>query len=150
MVAELRDRKAHLEKELEYINIALEALEKAWTIDACLTNDDAIVNNFTTEKPSPARPVEANGLSYADAAERVLERVTDHRAISTRTLIMRLGVAGKRVKGKDPYRTLYRTLQKDRRFVRIEGKWALADWYPSAPPPPLNEGEKKAKDETLN
>ena len=76
--------------------------------------------------------------------------MADRRALGTRTLIMRLEVAGKRVKGKVPYRTLYRTLQKDPRFVRIEGKWALAEWYPPPPPVALNEAEKNAKSEKVN
>src|ERR1700733_1544548 len=120
MVAQLRDRKQHLEQELELLNVALEALKKAWTIDACLATDDAMVNRLASgSQAKPQLPAELKGLSYADASERILARVTDRRAIGTRTIIRQLDIAGKRVKGKDPYRTLYRTLLKDSRFVRI-------------------------------
>jgi hypothetical protein len=163
MVAQLKDRKRHLEKELELISVALEALMKAWTIDACLAKDDAIVNQMAREAqrqlspPQPQQPPqtshaahvspELRDLSYADAVERLLLKVRDRREVGTRTLILRLGVEGKKVLGKDPYRTLYRTLLKDERFVRINGKWALAEWFPPAAPPSLNAGEKLARDE---
>jgi hypothetical protein len=147
MVAQLKDRKEHLEQELELINVALDALQKAWSIDACLAKDDALVNRLTSEAPRQHQPNELRDLGYADAAERVLARIADHRAIGTRTVILRLSVAGKRVQGKDPYRTLYRTLLKDDRFVRVNGKWALAEWFPSAPLPSLNTGEKAAENE---
>jgi hypothetical protein len=148
MVAQLKDRKRHLEQELELLNVALEALERAWSIDACLAKDDAIVNQMASEahRGTQTQRAELAGLSYADAAERVLDRVADRRPLGTRTLIRRLALGGKKVAGKDPYRTLYRTLLKDQRFARIEGKWALTDWYPAPAPPPLNSGEKAAKD----
>src|SRR5262245_46490027 len=113
MVAQLKDRKEHLEKELELINVALDALLKAWSIDSCLAKDDAVVNEMAQahrrHQPSP----ELRDLSYGDAVEQLLKRVQDRREIGTRTLILRLGVEGKKVQGKDPYRTIYRTLLKD-------------------------------------
>jgi hypothetical protein len=148
MVAELRDRKAHLIKELEYIDIALTALEKAWSIDSCLAKDDAVVNQFAAEQTArPNATSELKGLSYADAAERVLQRVTDRRALSTNTLMLRMETGGKKVQSKDPYRTLYRSLLKDVRFIRVEGKWALTEWYPPASEPDLNIGEREAEKE---
>lgn len=157
MVAQLKDRKDHLEKELELINVALDALTKAWTIDACLAKDDALVNEMTREAQQQNQPsemhrqhqpaAELRDLSYADAVERLLSRVRERREIGTRTLILRLGVEGKKVQGKEPYRTLYRTLLKDERFVRINGKWALAEWFPPTATPSLNAGEKMARDE---
>jgi hypothetical protein len=144
MVAQLKDRKEHLQKELELIEVALDALLKAWSIDACLAKDDAVVNAMTREVHRQHQPqTELRDLGYADAVERLLSRVLDKREIGTRTLIMRLGVEGKKVQGKDPYRTLYRTLLKDDRFVRVNGKWALADWYPPAEPI-LTSGERRA------
>lgn len=157
MVAQIKERKDRLEKELELINVALDALTKAWTIDACLAQDDALVNQMTREAQRQNQPYEVHrqhqtaaelrDLSYASAVERLLSRVRDRREIGTRTLILRLGVEGKKVQGKDPYRTLYRTLLKDERFVRINGKWALAEWFPPAAPPSLNAGETMARDE---
>jgi hypothetical protein len=151
MVAQLRDRKQHLEQELELIKVALEALEKAWSIDACLATDDAVVNKLTSDAQRFAQVAhdaqsvpEFAGLSYGDAAERLLSRISDRRPLGTRTIIRRLDLGGKKVKGQDPYRTLYRTLLKDARFVRIEGKWALADWYPARLAPGPNNGEKAA------
>src|SRR5262245_7666258 len=108
MVAQLRDRKQHLEDELQLIVVALEALEKAWSIDACLAKDDALVNKLTSDPP--VRPSnELRGLSYADAAERILQR-GERSPVATRTLILRVETAGRKVKGKDPYRILYRSL----------------------------------------
>lgn len=157
IVSQLKDRKEHLEKELELINVALDALSKAWTIDACLAKDDAIVNEMARDAQRQHRPSEVHqqhqpstelrDLGYADAVERLLLRIRDRREIGTRTLILRLGVEGKKVLGKDPYRTLYRTLLKDDRFVRINGKWALAEWFPPVATPPLNTGEKLAFEE---
>jgi hypothetical protein len=147
MVAQLKDRKEHLEHELELISVALDALMKAWSIDACLAKDDAFINEMAKESQSPKQQqpaAELRNLSYADAAERVLSRVRDRRETATRTLIYRLGVEGKKVQGKDPYRTLYRTLLKDQRFIRVHGKWALAEWFPPAGPVSLNAGEKLA------
>jgi hypothetical protein len=146
MVAQLRDRKRHLEEELALLSVALEALEKAWSIDVCIAKDDAIVNQLTAD--THVRPsAELRGLSYADATERVLQR-GERLPVGTRILIRKLEVAGKRVKGKDPYRILYRSLEKDSRFKRVEGKWALSEWYPPPVAPPLNEAEKAAKKHT--
>lgn len=148
MVAQLRERKGHLEKELELINVALDALMKVWGIDMCLAKDDALVNEMTREvhRQHQTPAAELRDLGYADAVERLLSRMKEHREIGTRTIIQRLGVEGKKVKGKDPYRTLYRTLLKDDRFLRVNGKWALAEWYPPAAPA-LNGGEILAQED---
>jgi hypothetical protein len=147
MVSELRDRKEHLLKELEYIDIALTALEKAWQIDACLATDDAVVNQIAAQIPTRNTAAELKGISYSDAAERVLQRIANRRAIATRTLMARMEAGGKKVRGKDPYRILYRTLMKDARFTRVEGKWALSEWYPPADAPVPNVGEREAAKE---
>jgi hypothetical protein len=158
MVGQLRDRKEHLEKELDLLNVALAALTKAWSIDACLAKDDAIVNEMAREALTQRQPPQAlpprhgtapelRDLSYSEAVARLLARVQDRREVSTRTLIMRLAVEGKKVQGKDPYRTLYRTLLKDERFIRVNGKWALAEWYPPDSQPYKTVGERLAFEE---
>jgi hypothetical protein len=143
MVAQLRDRKQHLEDEIQLIVVALEALEKAWSIDACLAKDDAMINQLAAD--AHVRPSnDVRGLSYADAAERILQR-GERVPVATRTLILRIETAGRKVKGKDPYRILYRSLEKDARFTRVSGKWALSEWYPPNLPAGLNHAEKAAE-----
>lgn len=76
---------------------------------------------------APARG-EFKNMTYADATELVLSRV-NRQPLSTKVLLARLEAGGRKVGGNDPYRVLYRTLQKNPRFVNVSGRWALADWY---------------------
>jgi DNA-directed RNA polymerase delta subunit len=51
--------------------------------------------------------------------------------------MLRLRRFGKPVEGKDPYRTLYRSLKKDSRFISISGRWSLRDWFAVSDEPAL-------------
>jgi hypothetical protein len=118
LLQELRQRRAELRAELERVESAIATV-------ASLTSG--------TEPESEKPRVLARGahdMTYAEAVESILMQ-SDRQPASTKVLLRRLEAVGKPVKGRDPYRILYRSLMKNPKFENVGGQWALAEWYPS-------------------
>lgn len=117
----MRARRAQAIEEVNALNVAIAALEHAHASQLALGRAAAIPGGTIV-------PQEFTGLTYADAVEVALNRA-NRQPLSTNLLLRRLEAGGRPVQGKRPYKTLYRTLEKDKRFKQVQGAWALAEWY---------------------
>jgi hypothetical protein len=131
----LRSRRQNMIHDVELLTGVITALE-------AMTPEfrQMVLNTLARAIPSPlasgtisniqVAPTrgELKNMTYADAVDAVLSRV-NRQPLSTKVLLARLEAGGRKVGGSDPYRVLYRTLQKNPRFVNVSGRWALADWY---------------------
>ena len=91
------------------------------------------------------KELDIKGMTYADAAYTLLDRTTKQQPLSTKVLINRMRMHGKKITGSDTYRILYRSLKNDseKRFLSIRGRWALVTWFADGPPL-KGDGERAA------
>jgi len=126
---ELRHRHDLLTAEVKRLARLIRELEQ---LPTSINDPYAAVSALPSEAPAegpPAiaiRPSEFARMSYAQASRVIIRRV--NQSLSTSELLRFLEAGDRAVRGKDPYRTLYRTLMKHSAFKNVDKKWTLTDW----------------------
>jgi hypothetical protein len=122
---ELRNRRNRLASDVAALDAAIHAIES-------ISPEGRAISGVSYTAPAPVTPggrPDLSGLTYMGASEIVLQR-SNRKPLSTKVLLVRLEAGGRPVRGKDPYRTLYRMLTKSPKFRNVSGEWGLAEWYP--------------------
>lgn len=126
-LAELKATRAQYAQALKSIDAAIVALQRVTEYPGPSPGHTkpARVDAEIVESPRPHRG-KSRRRGYRSAIARVLRRISPE-GLSVRQIIEALQAEGKRVKGKDPYKTLYRVMRNSTEFRNRGGKWTVAE-----------------------
>lgn len=124
----LRQREK-LDVVISYLNERLGGQALPSSNEASPPEGSGIVN-LSAEPAASVREGEFFGMSSPEATRRLLEKFGRTRPMKTDEIFAAITKGGVRIQNAG---TLYRSLTRDRDFLRVgRGVWGLSEWYPAS------------------